>query len=423
MRSGSPSSWAKTRGWPAPRPRARDGRGAAGRTRGRAGPEGHISRAAAPASRAAPSSAMPQDGVHARPYLIDRRSSSGLGAGRLHDPASARLQAPRCGGADARARSLPYFQPDIVPCCTPRPQPSWADRVTRGSHCMTRSTLKRTLRRIYALLVLVLGDLVVAKIADHMPVLAGTGLGAAPQGRLRISARHVAADRHRRRRLHHQRVPEALELRRGAQGGVARHHRHQVGAVRLHPARAADAASSTSPPSASSSETIDNMRSVYQNVGETGDLIGLYPYAPLHDMRRALQTLDPRKNPNAGRRGAQPGARCHPAVVLRPARDLPGGARPRGAGPSAADLGRPPRQGERLDRQRRAAPRTAQRGRQDRVPPPDPRIDELLAELYAKESTTAKPWRQPAAARARRVAQWPRCLAERDEGGVTAPPR
>ena len=47
------------------------------------------------------------------------------------------------------------------------------------------------------------------------------------------------------------------------------------------------------------SETIDNMRSVYRNVGETDDLIGLYPYAPLHDMRRALQTLDPRKNPDA----------------------------------------------------------------------------------------------------------------------------
>ena len=46
------------------------------------------------------------------------------------------------------------------------------------------------------------------------------------------------------------------------------------------------------------SETIDNMRSVYRNVGETGDLIGIYPYVPLHDMRRALQTLDPRKNPN-----------------------------------------------------------------------------------------------------------------------------
>ncbi len=40
---------------------------------------------------------------------------------------------------------------------------------------------------------------------------------------------------------------------------------------------------------------IDNMRIVYRNVGETDELIGLYPYAPLHDMRRALQTLDPRK--------------------------------------------------------------------------------------------------------------------------------
>lgn len=42
------------------------------------------------------------------------------------------------------------------------------------------------------------------------------------------------------------------------------------------------------------SETIDTMRIVYKNAGETEGLIGLYPYAPLHDMRRALQTLDPR---------------------------------------------------------------------------------------------------------------------------------
>ena len=46
------------------------------------------------------------------------------------------------------------------------------------------------------------------------------------------------------------------------------------------------------------SETLDNMRIVYRNVGETDALIGLYPYAPLHDMRRALQTLDPRRNKN-----------------------------------------------------------------------------------------------------------------------------
>jgi hypothetical protein len=43
------------------------------------------------------------------------------------------------------------------------------------------------------------------------------------------------------------------------------------------------------------SETLDNMRVVYANVGETNELIGLYPFAPLHDMRRALQSVDPRK--------------------------------------------------------------------------------------------------------------------------------
>jgi hypothetical protein len=46
------------------------------------------------------------------------------------------------------------------------------------------------------------------------------------------------------------------------------------------------------------SEAIDNMRIVYRNVGETEALVGLYPYAPLHDMRRALQSIDPRKRSN-----------------------------------------------------------------------------------------------------------------------------
>ena len=100
------------------------------------------------------------------------------------------------------------------------------------------------------------------------------------------------------------------------------------------------------------SETIDNMRSVYRNVGETDNLVGLYPYAPLHDMRRALQTLDPRKTPESGCRCAQSGARRHPAVLLRPARDLPGGVGPRAAGPSAADLGRAARQEGRFRRRR-----------------------------------------------------------------------
>jgi hypothetical protein len=42
------------------------------------------------------------------------------------------------------------------------------------------------------------------------------------------------------------------------------------------------------------SETIDSMRIIYRNVGETRLLVGLYPYAPLHDMRRVLADMDPR---------------------------------------------------------------------------------------------------------------------------------
>jgi hypothetical protein len=42
------------------------------------------------------------------------------------------------------------------------------------------------------------------------------------------------------------------------------------------------------------SQTIDNMRIVYRNIGETSQLIGLYPYAPLHHMYRVMVSLDPR---------------------------------------------------------------------------------------------------------------------------------
>jgi hypothetical protein len=43
------------------------------------------------------------------------------------------------------------------------------------------------------------------------------------------------------------------------------------------------------------SECIDTMRIVYSNVGETDELIGIYPYTPLHHMRITMETLDPRK--------------------------------------------------------------------------------------------------------------------------------
>jgi hypothetical protein len=144
------------------------------------------------------------------------------------------------------------------------------------------------------------------------------------------------------------------------------------------------------------SETIDNMRSVYQNVGETDDLIGLYPYAPLHDMRRALQALDPRKQatPDAEARNLVRDAILQSFYALRETfleeldleqPDHPllisGGRRAKKSGSSGWA--------------RRAQDR--QRTRQDRKASPDPRIDELLAQLYARENATAKPWRQPSA--------------------------
>lgn len=44
------------------------------------------------------------------------------------------------------------------------------------------------------------------------------------------------------------------------------------------------------------SQCIDYMRIVYSNVGETERLRGLYPYEPLHEMRRVMEELDPRKS-------------------------------------------------------------------------------------------------------------------------------
>jgi hypothetical protein len=39
------------------------------------------------------------------------------------------------------------------------------------------------------------------------------------------------------------------------------------------------------------SRSIDEVRGVYKNVGESDSVIGLFPYEPLHDMRRSLETL------------------------------------------------------------------------------------------------------------------------------------
>lgn len=132
------------------------------------------------------------------------------------------------------------------------------------------------------------------------------------------------------------------------------------------------------------SETIDTMRIVYKNAGETQGLVGLYPYAPLHDMRRVLQTLDPRlqPQPTEEQRKLVKDAIMQAFYALRetfleeldleqPSDPLliSGGRRMKtpGAAMSALVL------------------QDKQRQRQDRVPSPRPDIDAMLAELREKE--------------------------------------
>ena len=258
---------------------------------------------------------------------------------------------------------------------------------------MTRSTLKRTLRRVYVLLILVLGISFIAKIADHIPLLAGTGLE-----KLLKDAYEYLRDM-------------SLLIATGGVAYIANVFQKRSSFVDALKEEWRDIIATKSSLFAHTqlerptldqyletfcrlSETIDNMRSVYRNVGETGDLVGLYPFAPLHDMRRALQTLDPRKNPSPDTetRNLVRDAILQSFYALREtfleeldqeAPDHPlliaGGRRMKQSGSTGAA--------------RRYQDR--QRTRQNREPAPDPRIDELLVQLADKENATPKPWRQP----------------------------
>jgi hypothetical protein len=132
------------------------------------------------------------------------------------------------------------------------------------------------------------------------------------------------------------------------------------------------------------SETIDNMRVVYRNVGETDGKIGLYPYAPLHDIRRALQTIDPRKRPNASadERKLVRDAMLQAFYALRETfleeldLDEPtyplliaAGRRSKVSGSTGSARGQQLRQGRHRDAQ----------------PNANPEIDALLTELYLRE--------------------------------------
>jgi hypothetical protein len=254
--------------------------------------------------------------------------------------------------------------------------------------------LRRTLRRVYVLLFAVLGVSLLAKIADHIPYLAGTG------------AAHLLKDTYELLR------DMSLLIATGGVAYIANVYQRRQSFIEALKEEWRDIIATKSAlftytqlerPTTEQylatfcklSETIDNMRSVYRNVGETDNLIGLYPYAPLHDMRRALQALDPRKSPHpdAEARSLVRDAILQSFYALREtfleeldleAPDHPllisGGRRAKTSGATASA--------------RNAQER--QRGRQDNSLSPEPRIDALLAEFYAKENATAKPWRQVA---------------------------
>jgi hypothetical protein len=260
---------------------------------------------------------------------------------------------------------------------------------------MTRSTLKATMRRVYALLGLVLAISLFAKFVDHIPSLRGSGLEAVLKDAyeflrdmsLLIATGGVAyiTNVYQKRSSFIAALKEEWRDIIAAKSALFSYTQLERPTLELYLTTFCTL-----------SETIDNMRSVYQNIGETGDMVGLYPYAPLHDMRRALQTLDPRKNPapDAQGRALVRDAILQSFYALRetfleeldleePEHPLliSGGRRAKVSGATATARRRQERQ----------------RARQDRISPPDPRIDQLLAELNQREEQTAKPWRQSAA--------------------------
>lgn len=162
---------------------------------------------------------------------------------------------------------------------------------------MTRSHLARTLRRAIASLILVLVVALAAKLADNVPGVAGTPvehiavqiydyLKDMSLVFITVVAAYLAAVFQRRSKF-----IESLEQE---WRGIVR----TKSALYSFCERPYPSSDDYLAAFARISETIDNMRIVYRNAGETEGLIGLYPYAPLHDMRRALASIDPRRRQN-----------------------------------------------------------------------------------------------------------------------------
>ena len=162
---------------------------------------------------------------------------------------------------------------------------------------MTRRALNRTLRRAYWVLGIVLALSFAAKLADHIPILANTQfkmIATALYDYLRdmalvfvtVVAAYLA-------NVFQKRSKFVESLEEEWRGMVRTKSALYTFCEKPYPSTDDYLGAFCR-----ISETIDNMRIVYKNAGETPDKVGLYPYAPLHDMRRALMSIDPRKTPS-----------------------------------------------------------------------------------------------------------------------------
>lgn len=259
---------------------------------------------------------------------------------------------------------------------------------------MTRTSLSRTLRRSYWILSLVLLVSLVAKLAEHIPGLAGSPIEKLCKDVyeylkdmalvfVTVVAAYLANVFQKRQQFISALKEEWRDIIK-AKSALYTY-------TQLEKPTTEDYLQAF----CTISETIDNMRTVYENVGESEGRIGLYPFAPLHDMRRALQWLEPRKRGDISpedRKLARDAilqsfyavregflgeldleAPDDPLLIYGARRLKKPGAEP------YAD-----------------AMQARQREHHDRVTPPDPRIQAFLTELYDREQTTAKPWRQVA---------------------------
>jgi hypothetical protein len=262
---------------------------------------------------------------------------------------------------------------------------------------MTRSSLRRTLRRAYWILGAVLLVSIIAKLVDHIPGLAGS-----PVERLlkdiydylkdmslvlvTVVAAYLA-NVFQKRSLFLNALKEEWRNMVRAKSTVFTYTQIENPSQEQYLAAFC-----------AISECVDNMRAVYRNVGETEKLIGLYPYAPLHDIRRALQTL----KPTPDRTVTSDERELTRRAILQSFYAL------RETFLEELDLEAPENplliyNGRRLKKSgaQKWANRNEERQakRYDRVSPGDPRIAAFLTELYRLEHTTSKPWR-PVAAKA-----------------------